>query len=51
MILFLKIWQKIGKLPFSGTLEMSGFHQKLTIRLAEVLILMNSILKSILNFL
>ena len=41
-ILFLIILQKLNKLPFLGTLDMSGFHQKLIIQLVEVLILMNS---------
>ena len=34
--------QKLNKLPFLGTLDMSGFHQKLIIQLVEVLTLMNS---------
>ena len=41
-ILFLIILQKLNKLPFLGTLDMSGFRQKLIIQLVEVLILMNS---------
>ena len=46
-ILFLNILQK---LPFLGTVDMSGFHQKLIIQLVEVLILMNSIMSAIMNY-
>ena len=41
--------QKLNKLPFLGTVDMSGFHQKPIIQLVEVLILMNSIMNSILQ--
>ena len=49
-ILFLNILQKLNKPPFLGTLDMSGFHQKLINQLAYVLILMNFIMNSIHNF-
>ena len=39
-----------NKLPFLGTLDMSGFHRKSIIQLVEMLILMNSIINSIHNF-
>ena len=48
---FSNILQKFNKLPFLGTLDMSGyFHQKLIIQLLEVLILMNFKMNSIHNF-
>ena len=48
---FSNILQKFNKLPFLGTLDMSGyFHQKLIIQLVEVLILMNFKMNSIHNF-
>ena len=48
---FSNILQKFNKLPFFGTLYMSGyFHQKLIIQLVEVLILMNFKMNSIHNF-
>ena len=49
-MLFLNILQKFNKLPFLGAFDMSGFHQKPIIQLVEILILMNSKVKSIHNF-
>ena len=47
---FLLYCKNFNKLPFLGTLDMSGFHQKSIIQIVEVLILMNSIMNSIHDF-
>ena len=47
-ILFLNILQKLKKLPFLGTLTCQAFIKSI-IQLAEVLILMNSLMNSIQN--